>query len=199
MTGELAVLMMNRDEAQTCITQIKTGFGSLRETIYDFYIRKGWEAMGYDSFTACAMAQFGASRMTIYRQLRAAREEHGTIPSSREIADLRPEPETRDGRGEIVIDAATVEAFKHKSKLDAIVEDVEAIVSRVKQLKDEPIMACVDTQALLGYLGETIHEVMLGMPYAPCPKLPMCVRGCSVCGGLRWVTKTVYDSAMEDR
>lgn len=68
----VGVTMMTRDEAQACVARIAGGIETMRRDLLELYEREGWRALGYDSWRACAVAEFGASAATLYRQLEAA-------------------------------------------------------------------------------------------------------------------------------
>lgn len=68
----VGVAMMGRDEAQALVTRIKRNLDGMRADLLDLYEREGWRALGYDSWRACAGAEFGASAATLYRHLEAA-------------------------------------------------------------------------------------------------------------------------------
>lgn len=63
---------MTAEEAQECVTAIKSNLESLGAMILDLERRRGWEALGYSSFRECAMAEFGKSQGYVYKLLHAA-------------------------------------------------------------------------------------------------------------------------------
>lgn len=68
----VGVAMMGRDEAQALVTRIKRNLDGMRVDLLELYEREGWKALGYPSWRECAVAEFGASAATLYRQLEAA-------------------------------------------------------------------------------------------------------------------------------
>jgi len=68
--------LMNEQEAREAVSDIKKGINTVRARIYDLDRRKGWQALGYRSFTACCMEEFPElHERTIRRQLYAAQIE----------------------------------------------------------------------------------------------------------------------------
>lgn len=68
----VGVAMLGRDEAQALVTRIKRNLDGMRADLLELYEREGWKALGYPSWRECAVAEFGASAATLYRQLEAA-------------------------------------------------------------------------------------------------------------------------------
>lgn len=66
---------MSKEEAKNCLSNIRYGLSSVRANLVALYERMGWKALGYESFRACAVAEFGTSTSHIYRQLAAAKTE----------------------------------------------------------------------------------------------------------------------------
>lgn len=101
--GQLALALMSADEAREYVTAIRQHLNSARALLLDLYERKGWQALGYDSWRACVVAEFGESQRHLYRQLEAAQVEHvicpngqiGAIPEShlRPLAPYKDDPE----------------------------------------------------------------------------------------------------------
>lgn len=92
--AEVLPPLMTEDEARQCIAAIKGHVVSIRALILDLEERRGWEALGYRSITACLISEFPSdSKTKLIRTLEAARiERHiqvvpiGTYPESQ----LRP-------------------------------------------------------------------------------------------------------------
>lgn len=63
---------MTRDEALDCLRAIKDRLREARQKALELYQREGWKALGYDSFKACAEAEFGNSFQHLYRLKDAA-------------------------------------------------------------------------------------------------------------------------------
>jgi len=66
---------MSRDEAQQCVARIAHHLEEARALLLELYEREGWRVLGYDSWRACAVAEFAQSQTALYRQLTAARVE----------------------------------------------------------------------------------------------------------------------------
>ena len=81
------VILMTADEARSCADDIKNQTGKLRTLVHDFYTREGWRALGYESFAACAEAEFDRSYQHLYRLVSATELE-------RELSDYSPTGET---------------------------------------------------------------------------------------------------------
>lgn len=72
--------MMDRVEARQVVNRINEGIGDLRRLIVDLYDRKGWQALGYDSWRACVVAEFEQSQSYLYRLLAAGKIEKDVSP-----------------------------------------------------------------------------------------------------------------------
>lgn len=67
--------VMSEGEARQYVDWIKSALEDARGYLLELYERKGWRALGYDSWRACVQAEFGQSRSQLYRELDAARTE----------------------------------------------------------------------------------------------------------------------------
>lgn len=91
---------MTQSEARRCCERIRHHLDDARSALLELHDRKGWVALGYDSWRACATAEFGQSQGHVYRLLNAAKIERelgeSGIPERvlRPLADL-PTPEER--------------------------------------------------------------------------------------------------------
>jgi hypothetical protein len=125
--------MMTSQEARECIKAIQSNFIDIRILILDLYERKGWEALGYESWRKCVLAEFQGSQSYLYRQLEAAQTQRVISPiGEKEIPEsqLRPltqlEPEQQ------------IEAWKRV--VENASEAEEEITARlVKKVVDEMI------------------------------------------------------------
>ena len=88
---------MSHDEARACVNQIAAHIQNARALILDLYERRGWEALGYESWRECVVSEFQASQSYMYRQLAAAMTEREISPIG-EIGVL-PEAQTRELSG----------------------------------------------------------------------------------------------------
>lgn len=90
---ELQVVVMTKEEAEECVTEIRHASHRMRELLVDLYERDGWKALGYESFADCAQQEFDASVAYMYRQLAVGELEKrlpiGDIGDNRE-SHLRP-------------------------------------------------------------------------------------------------------------
>lgn len=66
---------MSAEEARRSIDRINGHIDQLYRAVLDFYERRGWEALGYTSFRACAQTEFSMSWQHLYRLLDAGRVE----------------------------------------------------------------------------------------------------------------------------
>ncbi len=66
---------MSEQEAWECVSAIKENMESLRFMLLELHRRRGWEALGYDSWDDCATQEFGRSRSYVFKLLAAAQVE----------------------------------------------------------------------------------------------------------------------------
>ncbi len=59
MSVGIIIAPMSADEARACVQSIKTKMVDLRQAVLNLWERKGYLALGYDSFNACIKAEFG--------------------------------------------------------------------------------------------------------------------------------------------
>lgn len=67
--------LMTKAEAGRCIEVIKEHAISLRQLLVELEERRGWEALGYSSMTACMVAEFKNSKPVLIRELKVGRME----------------------------------------------------------------------------------------------------------------------------
>jgi hypothetical protein len=102
----IAVRPMIYSEAKECVNQINANMTNIRSLVLDLYERKGWDALGYESWRECVTAEFKQSQSYLYFQLEAAQTERNistivektdSIPESqlRPLAKLRDNPEAQ--------------------------------------------------------------------------------------------------------
>lgn len=94
---------MHKDEARRCIDGINNHLANARLLLLELYERRGWEALGYNNWRECVVAEFEQSQTHLYRLLQTAKYEReispigeiGTYPEShiRALiqADVQPE------------------------------------------------------------------------------------------------------------
>ncbi len=86
--AQLIDTCMTAAEARACIEQMKTYAHRFRALALELYERGGWRALGYASWRACAVQEFGLSQPRVYQLLVAAQVERnistiveiGTLP-----------------------------------------------------------------------------------------------------------------------
>lgn len=85
--------LMTKVEAWQCIDAIKSCVISIRALVLELEERRGWEALGYTSITACLISEFpGESKSKLIRALEAGRiERHQQVPIGTYLeSQLRP-------------------------------------------------------------------------------------------------------------
>lgn len=159
--SDLAVIDMTVFEARECISKIKDGIHSVRALLLDLYERKGWEALGYNSWRSCVVAEFGEAERYLYRQLEAAQAERnleicpmGQIPERqlRPLASLLPEQQKEvwekavetapEGKVTAKHVENTVIEYKHTEThlvSDAMAYSIMAISQLERIKKDDPL------------------------------------------------------------
>lgn len=126
------VVMMSANEARSCVSRIRGHLENARRELLDLHDREGWKALGYESWRACAVAEFGKSSAQVYRLLSAAQIEReldspiGETPESH----LRPltELDTAEERRE-----AWEQANAHTGSDQRTARDVQQAVDKLKQ------------------------------------------------------------------
>jgi hypothetical protein len=97
-----AVVLLTKDQARKLVDRINLHFNDARTLLLELQEREGWKALGYESWRACAIAEFGQSQSRVYQLLDAARvernistvvEQPGQIPETvlRPIVSMEPE------------------------------------------------------------------------------------------------------------
>lgn len=92
-TSSLEFELMTETEARQCIEAIKYHAVSLRRHLVELEQRRGWEALGYSSITACLVAEFQNSKPVLVRELKVGRIEkhHLQVPiGTYRESQLRP-------------------------------------------------------------------------------------------------------------
>ena len=77
---DTVVSLMTADEARASVAQINSHMNSARALLLDLYERRGWAALGYQSWRECVTAEFEQSQAYLYRQLQAAEIERRISP-----------------------------------------------------------------------------------------------------------------------
>lgn len=130
---------MTRDEAERSNLAIKAGILSIRALLLDMRDRKGWKALGYESFDAYGRDELGYEKQHLYRLATAAEVEksisvsnwiQNNIPESQ----LRPLAPLSDEERRQVWEEATARAEEESRKLTA--KMVQEAVENLKGEKD---------------------------------------------------------------
>lgn len=131
---------MTRDEAERSNLAIKAGILSIRALLLDMRDRKGWKALGYESFDAYGKAELGYERSHLYELASAAEVEkslisvrncgQNNIPESQ----LRPLAPLSNEERQKVWEEATARAEEESRKLTAKI--VQEAVENLKKEKD---------------------------------------------------------------
>lgn len=226
--GAIQTVTMSEVEARACVTAIISGMGDLRELVFELHHRRGWQTLGYKTFGACIKGELDVHRATVYRQLATAREERGLArlrPAKPKLLSHNatfggatkgattgggangkarppapPAMASKDGRGKPIADATTAAVFARSQVLLDIAAEIEVVRQRVGKLHGNPVAAFLGLQQLEADLHNAKHALSAARPYAPCPYMPNCIRGCKTCRGSRWVPRTIWEQVpKEDR
>lgn len=85
--------VMIEAQARTCVEAIREHAVSLRRLLVELHARRGWEALGYSSITACLVAEFHNSKPVLVWELKVGRIEkhHLQVPiGTYRESQLRP-------------------------------------------------------------------------------------------------------------
>lgn len=104
MEAALTINAMTYKEAKACVDGINSNMNNIRSLVLELYERKGWDALGYESWRECVVKEFQQSQAYLYYQLEAAQTERaistivempGRIPESqlRPLTRLKDDPE----------------------------------------------------------------------------------------------------------
>lgn len=147
----LSALFMTPDEARACVFAIQQQAGELRRLLYDLYVRRGWEALGYNSWRECVLAEFTYSEGALYHILKAAqieanissRDEIGKIPERH----LRPMETVEDPQQQREVWQMAVESaadgkltFRHVQAAVKAVEREQIKIQRESQSEPTPVI-----------------------------------------------------------
>lgn len=87
MADDLAPTDLSKEEAEAAVMKIASSLETARAEVLRFYRGRGWLALGYHSFAACAQARFGKSVSQIYRLKDAALVQANVSPTGENIPD----------------------------------------------------------------------------------------------------------------
>lgn len=100
METALAIKAMTYKEAKACVDGINANMNNIRSLVLELYERKGWDALGYESWRECVVKEFQQNERYLYKQLEAAQVQKVVCPigQKEEIPEsqLRPLVTLRD-------------------------------------------------------------------------------------------------------
>lgn len=137
---------MTRDEAQSLDDKITEHLDAARRDLYEMKVRRGWHALGYQSFSAYALDRHGlkssqASRITIAAEIEMLVTPDGAIGAYpertlRPLAPFRTQPEVAQMLFEVA--AATSPNMKLTgSHLEATIDELSNALT-TGMIEDEP-------------------------------------------------------------
>lgn len=192
-----SVRLMTADEARACVAQIRAGLENVRLLLLDLHEREGWRALGYDSWRACAAAEFSLTQSRAYQLLDAAKVdrilstfvENGPMPEThaRELAPLKDDPDAVRQVYAEVRDAAGGRPTQRDVRAG-----VDRLLSRPARPAPKPSAATKrvaepdlsqdipDDLALAGADVDPAHEFPFNNEPAVAPKAE---QWCQTCGG----------------
>ena len=91
---ELTKRKMVYAEAKDCIAKINANMTNIRSLVLDLYERKGWDALGYESWRECVVKEFQQGENYLYKQLAAAQAERN-LCTTVQIPERQIRPLTR--------------------------------------------------------------------------------------------------------
>lgn len=142
----VGVAMMGRDEAQALVSRIKRNLDGMRADLLELYEREGWKALGYPSWRECAVAEFGASAATLYRQLEAAEIERDVRGDS-QVEKTQPIPTVQLQAVKDLSPAERRQAFERADELAGerprTAADVRQAAAEIKPSADEQRLATI--------------------------------------------------------
>jgi hypothetical protein len=147
------IVLMDEAEARSATARIQRTAGELRREIFEFNVRQGWKALGYDSFRAWALAELDQSVRHAYRQLAAAETE----ADLGETIGHTPEAHLRPLAGVPTDDRPAVWARANElagDEADRTAAHVEQAVAEYDSL----VEALADLRRRAGALGMTIER-----------------------------------------
>lgn len=112
-------------------------------------------------------------------------------------APPKPEPK-KDGLGKPVENQAMREALAVAPKLSEIGRLIDEARRGIEALVGQPIATHLHHQQAILDLQNAKRAVLWAQPYAVCPYMPNCKRGCKVCGGSQWLNKDKFNAVPKD-
>lgn len=151
MADELAPGDLSKAEAEACVTKIAKNLAEARAEVLRFYKGRGWIALGYLSFAACAQARFGKSASQVYRLKDAALVQANVSPTGENIPDrhvrvLKTLPEPQQVRAYET--AQKLAQAENASKVtEAHVQKAVTVVKAEAVVEQNPLIAHLVTSA----------------------------------------------------
>lgn len=138
MNEAIQAVEMTRDEAERSNLAIKAGILSIRALLLDMRDRKGWKALGYESFDAYGRDELGYEKSHLYRLAETAEIERSIgfspIGEKAKESQLRPLAPLSNEERQKVWEEATARAEEESRKLTAKI--VQEAVENLKKEKD---------------------------------------------------------------
>lgn len=139
---------MSAEEAREYIEEINGSIESLALKLLELYRRRGWEALGYESWEECAKVEFRKSRAYLFRLLAAAQvEENLELSLGSTIVDLENIPVSQltslaklppEQQGEALLRAEEIAQERGKKRSNKEVQEV------VREFKGDVLEADVN-------------------------------------------------------
>lgn len=86
---------MSEGEARMAVLQINTGATFIRGKLLEIHRRKGWKALGYESWKEFGEVEFGTHRDTLYKMVEAAEAEAVLITAGAEPSKIFNTPDSQ--------------------------------------------------------------------------------------------------------
>ena len=157
MADELAPGDLSASEAEASVKKIARNLAEARAEVLRFYKGRGWIALGYHSFAACAQARFGKSASQVYRLKDAALVQANVSPTGENIPDrhvrvLKTLPEPQQVRAYET--AQKLAQAEHAPKVtEAHVSKAVQVVKAEAVVEQNPLIAHLVTSAEITVLA----------------------------------------------
>lgn len=133
---------MTAEEAREAVEQINTGAAFIRGKLLEIHRRKGWEALGYESWKEFAEDEFQSHRDTLYKMVEAAETEIRLIESGAEASKIFGTPDSQlrviqqAGGADLQVKAFNLlQSWKEESSNNVTAKDAKAAVLIVDRNK----------------------------------------------------------------
>lgn len=138
---EVLAPVMTAAQAQRCVEAIKNHAVSLRTLLVELDDRRGWEALGYSSMTACMVTEFKNSKPVLIRELKVGRIEkhHLQVPIGTYLeSQLRSLSKLEPTQYKLAIEKAHKIAGSDKVSAVHVAKAVTEILNPTRVVKDAP-------------------------------------------------------------